>query len=198
MRPMQPNVDRSSFQNENNDDTAYRAAWMVNGEVGSKASTRQKIVQLETAFNRAQYRHHSLAHALLASRQRDDGGYYQGRPGQTPTYRESARPTPEQFAAFKRDVWDPVMKGSNLSDIGYGPMTGNASAGTAANQFRSGTPGYTFGQESYFREGTGSRPLTDPLPQIRQQPAPLPQRQIAPGAQAALRARTSLQEMGLV
>jgi hypothetical protein len=196
MRPTQPNIDRSSFQNENNDDTAYRAAWMVNGEIGSKASTRQKIVQLETAFNRAQSRHQTLAHALLASRERGDAGYYSGRPGQVATYRESARPTPEQFAAFKRDIWDPVMKGSNLSDIGYGPMTGNASGSTAAAQFRNKTPGYTFGQETYFREGPFKYGFS--LPQLRQAPPQQPAPQIAPGAQAALRARTSLQEMGLV
>jgi hypothetical protein len=169
---------------------------MVNGEIGSRASTRQRIVQLETAFNRAQYRGQTLAHALLASQQRGDAGYYSGRPGQVATYRESARPTPEQFAAFKRDVWDPVMKGSNLSDIGYGPMTGNASGGVARNQFNNKTPGYGLGQESYFREGPFRSGFS--LPQLRQAPPQQPAPQIAPGVQAAQRARTSLQEMGLV
>ena len=146
----------------------FQAAWMVNGEVGSGASTRQKIVQLETAFNRAQNRGHSLAQALwpTGSGHRNshgaDLGYYDGK-SRFGTYRMSARPTPEQMATFKRDVWDPVMKGSNLSDVGWGPMTGNASAGVARNQFAKGTQGHTMATgESYFREG----PFRNRLPAI--------------------------------
>lgn len=125
---------------------------MVNGEVGSNASIQAQRVQLETAFNRAQYRGQSLAHALLPSYRRGDAGYYDGRSANG-TYRASARPTPAQLMRFKTQVWDPVMAGSNTSDVGWGPMTGNASAGVAANQFRRGTLGYKMqGGDTYFRE----------------------------------------------
>src|SRR5262249_57192163 len=44
--------------------------------------------------------------------------------------------------------------GSNLSDVGYGPMTGNASANVAAHQFAKGDPGYQLqAGDAYFREG---------------------------------------------
>lgn len=183
MRPSQSSVDRSRFANENNDQTAFKAAWMVNGEVGPDAPVRQQVVQLETAFNRAQSDETSLAHALLDSRQRGDDGYYSGRPGQVPTYRMSARPTPEQFAAFKANVWNPVMRGSNLSDVGWGPMTGNASADVAERAMQR-KKGYRMGAESYFRERNVALPAIGGAP-----------RQIMPGARASAQ---PLQEMGVV
>jgi hypothetical protein len=167
MRPTQPNVDRSRFQNEANAQTIAKAAWMVNGEVGLSASPRAQIVQLETAFNRAQARGTSLNHALMPSLRRGDAGYYDGR-SQHPTYGVSRKPTPQQIEKFKREVWDPVMKGSNLSDIGWGPMTGNASGSVARDQFAKGTQGYKMaGGDTYFREG----PFKYPFPTVRQ-PAP--------------------------
>jgi hypothetical protein len=154
--PTQPNVDRSSFNREiAADRPSYpgasslmeQAAWMVNGEVGSKAPVAAQRVQLETAFNRAQYRNQSLGHALLSVGQ-SRHGYYARQ-----TYKPSARPSPQQLMRFKTQVWDPVVGGSNLSDVGWGPMTGNASAGVAANQFRRGTLGYKMrGGDTYFRE----------------------------------------------
>jgi hypothetical protein len=49
-----------------------------------------------------------------------------------------------------------VLGGSNLSDVGYGPMTGNASADVAAHQFAKGDPGYQLqAGDAYFREGCG-------------------------------------------
>jgi hypothetical protein len=165
MKPTQGSVDRSRFANENNPAMIERAAWMVKGELGGNASTRQKIVQLETAFNRAQYRGHSLGQALLDTRSGSQG-YYDGNSAH-PTYRVSAKPTPQEVAQFKREVWDPVMKGSNLSDIGYGPMTGNASQDLAGRQMQR-MHGYTMQTgESYFREG----PFRSPLPALPQQAA---------------------------
>lgn len=161
--PTQANVDRSVFQREAAGDRPSlpgahslieQAAWMVNGEVEPNASVQVQRVQLETAFNRAQSRRQSLAHALLPSLRRGDAGYYDGLRGMyAGTYRMRARPTPAQLMRFKTQVWDPVMAGSNLSDVGWGPMTGNASAGVAARQFRRGTLGYKLpGGDTYFRE----------------------------------------------
>jgi hypothetical protein len=129
---------------------------MVKGEVLPKASIQAQRVQLETAFNRAQMRGHSLSQALEPSMRHGDRGYYDGRRGlHQGTYRWGAKPSPTELAAFKRDVWDPVVGGSNYSDVGWGPMTGNASAGQAALQYGKGTPGYRIkqGGDTYFREG---------------------------------------------
>jgi hypothetical protein len=47
-----------------------------------------------------------------------------------------------------------ALHGSNLSDVGYGPMTGNASADVAAHQFAKGDLGYQLqAGDAYFREG---------------------------------------------
>ena len=50
-----------------------------------------------------------------------------------------------------------VLRGSNLSDVGYGPMTGNASADVAAHQFAKGDRGYRLqAGDAYFREARSS------------------------------------------
>lgn len=162
MRPSQGSVDRRQFKNTS-DATIYKLAWMVKGEVGGHAPLRTQIVQAETAMNRAQARGQSLDHVLLDTR--SQGGYYDGR-SPTPTYRQSAQPTQEEFQRFKEQVWKPLMQGSNLSDVGWGPMTGNASAGVARHQFQNGTDGYTMRNgESYFREG----PFRHNFPEVPQQ-----------------------------
>ena len=167
MRPTQPNVDRGAFKQEiaanrgtlpdgSAGSLLEQAAWMVKGEVLPKASIQAQRIQLESAFNRAQMRGHSLSQALEPSMRRGDRGYYDGRRGlHQGTYRWGAKPTTAELDRFKREVWDPVVAGSNYSDIGMGPMTGNASAGQAALQFRKGTPGYRVkaGGDTYFREG---------------------------------------------
>ena len=160
MKPSQPNVDRSRFKREENPQLIARAAAMVSAEVGIKPGNRRaQIVQLETAFNRAQYRNHSLGLALTTTGE-SKYGYY-------PKLNRVSR---EQVEAFKREVWDPVMNGSNLSDVGWGPMTGNASNDpskgpggmVARNQFARGTAGYQMqGGDTYFREGV---PPGVPLP----------------------------------
>ncbi|MGC1353812.1 MAG: hypothetical protein WA858_29155 [Xanthobacteraceae bacterium] len=56
-----------------------------------------------------------------------------------------------------------MLRGSNLSDVGYGPMTGNASADVAAHQFAKGDRGYRLqAGDAYFREG----PFINDFPEI--------------------------------
>jgi hypothetical protein len=174
-RPSQPNVDRSSFQPQINDPAIVeKIVWMVNGEVGRNAPLEAKIVQTETLFNRAQKRGDTIKSALRAVHTGEPGGragpYYAGynAPGGG-TYGAKNRPTPQEIEAFKRDVLAKVMAGSNLSDVGWGPMTGNASAGVAAHQFAKGTHGYKMrGGDTYFLEDRG------PLPTIRGGPSSIP------------------------
>jgi hypothetical protein len=129
----------------------------VFGEVGRDAPLPVKIIQLETAFNRAQARGQTLAHVLLSVKERPSDGYYA-----IETYRAAAEPTPEEVETFEKTVLAAVLHGSNLSDIGYGPMTGNASADVAAHQFAKGDPGYQLqAGDAYFREG----PFINDLPE---------------------------------
>jgi hypothetical protein len=122
---------------------------MVFGEVGRSAPLPVKIIQLETAFNRAQARGQSLAHVLLSVKESPSYGYYA-----IETYNAAAEPTPEEVATFEKTVLTAVLHGSNLSDVGYGPMTGNASANVATHQFAKGDPGYQLqAGDAYFREG---------------------------------------------
>jgi hypothetical protein len=156
---MQPSVDRRSFQSQITPETTERMAWMVNGEVGKGAPARAKIVQLESAFNRAQMRGQSLNHVLMSHD--FHGGYYAGRaaPGGG-TYGPKNRPTPAEVEDFKRNVLGPVMAGSNESDVGWGPMTGNASGGVAARQQQRGYK--LAGGDQYFLEGPVRRLPTMP------------------------------------
>jgi hypothetical protein len=152
-RPTQPNVDRSSFRSQITDPNVVRKmAWMVNGEIGRNAPIQAKIIQLETLFNRAQMRGQNLNQVLWSTSENPNHGYYQGGP--QGTYGARNAPSGAEIAAFQRDVLGPVMKGSNYSDIGWGPMTGNASGKTAADQFRARQIGYkVHGGDYYFREG---------------------------------------------
>ena len=160
MRQSQPNVDISPLAREANDDRlAYRAAQMVKQEVDiNPRNMRSQIVQLETARNRALYGLNgnrgprSMEQALRIVGQQ--GGYY-------PNYTRHPISRAE-FESFKQNVWNPVMKqGTNLSDVGWGPMTGNASDDwkqgprgmVATHQFRRGQYGYHMpGGDTYFRE----------------------------------------------
>lgn len=153
-------IDRSQFvyELEYFPELIRKMAWMVNGEVGKQAPLPVQIVQLETAFNRAQARGQSLAHVLLSVKEDPADGYYA-----TDTYCSRAHPSDEEVLIFQKAVLDPVLRGSNLSDVGFGPMTGNASANVAAHQFAQGTPGYHLENgDSYFLEG----PLLNPFPEV--------------------------------
>jgi hypothetical protein len=86
-------------------------------------------------------------------------------------YCAAAEPTQEEVETFEKTVLIAVLHGSNLSDVGYGPMTGNASAdrgGTPIRQRRS--PYQLQAGDAYFREG----PFIDDFPEI------------SPGAQLGL------------
>lgn len=172
-------IDRSQFlrEIEENPSLITKMASMVKGEVGDTAPSSTKIVQLETAFNRAQSRGHSLQQALLSVSEDPGRGYYAAD-----TYHPV---TAAEVERFKRDILEPVLKGSDLSSQpGKGAMTGNASAGVAARQFARGTPGYTLPaargtSESYFREG----PFRYPLKRIDAPLSAIPN--VATGAAAA-------------
>jgi len=144
-------IDRSQFRPEiaGDPELVVKMTHMVFGEVGRHAPLPVKIIQLETAFNRAQARGQSLAHVLLSVQESPSDGYYA-----IDTYCAAAEPTPDEVETFKKTVLTAVLHGSNLSDVGYGPMTGNASADVAAHQFAKGDPGYQLqAGDAYFREG---------------------------------------------
>jgi len=144
-------IDRNQFRPEiaGHPELAVKMTHMVFGEVGRDAPLPVKIIQLETAFNRAQARGQTLTHVLLSVKESPNDGYYA-----IETYRTAAEPTPEEVEKFEKTVLAAVLHGSNLSDVGYGPMTGNASADVAAHQFAKGDPGYQLqAGDAYFREG---------------------------------------------
>ena len=149
-------IDRRQFLDELRDPAIVRKlADMVKGEVGWSAPHDTKVVQLETAFNRAMARGHSLAQALLSTSEDRIRGYYQGGPNGT-----YSRPvTTAEFEDFKKNFLPELLAGSNRSEALLGfIVTGNASPPTSTEQFRRGTrgadlptavPGHP---ESYFSE----------------------------------------------
>jgi len=144
-------IDRSQFRPEiaSDPELVVKMTHMVFGEVGRHAPLPVKIIQLETAFNRAQARGQTLAHVLLSVKESLSDGYYA-----VDTYCAAAEPTLEEVETFEKTVLTAVLHGSNLSDVGYGPMTGNASADVATHQFAKGDPGYQLqAGDAYFREG---------------------------------------------
>lgn len=156
-------IDRSQFREElrENPELILKMCWMVNGEIGRNAPLEAKIVQLETLFNRAQTRGQSLARNLLSVTEDPKQGYYAGKnaPGGG-TYSLTAEPTTAEVQWFKDHVLSEVMRGSNLSDHGDGPMTGNASGDVARHEFKEGVSGYKLaGGDSYFREGPFELPF---------------------------------------
>ena len=116
-------IDRSQFRPEiaSYPELVVKMTHMVFGEVGRYAPLPVKIIQLETAFNRAHARAQTLAHVLLSVKESPNDGYYA-----IETYSAAAEPTPEEVETFEKTVLAAVLHGSNLSDVGYGPMTGNA------------------------------------------------------------------------
>jgi hypothetical protein len=150
-------IDRRQFLDELQDPAIVKKlADMVKGEVGWSAPHDTKVVQLETAFNRAMARGHSLAQALLSTSEDRIRGYYQGGPNGT-----YSRPvTTAEFEDFKKNFLPELLAGSNRSEALLGFIaTGNASPPTSTEQFRRGTrggdlptavPGHP---ESYFLEG---------------------------------------------
>lgn len=116
-------IDRSRFLDElaKNPDLISKMASMVKGEVGLGKDRIQEIIQLESAFNRAQIRNHSLDQALWSTKEQPKLGYYA-----KDTYNRAA--TPEQIQYFREHILNPVMAGSNEGERFLGrPVTGNAS-----------------------------------------------------------------------
>jgi hypothetical protein len=149
-------IDRRQFLEElKNPAIVKKLADMVKGEVGWSAPHDTKIVQLETAFNRAMARGHSLAQALLSTSEDSVRGYYQG--GTNGTY---SRPvTATEFEDFKKNFLPEIVAGSNRSNALLGFVaTGNASPPTSTAQFAKGTQGGNLDTavpghpESYFFE----------------------------------------------
>jgi hypothetical protein len=150
-------IDRSQFQSEvANPAILKKSADMVKGEVGWNAPHDTKLVQLETAFNRAMARGHSVAQALLSVSEDPKRGYYAG--GANGTY---SRPvTPAEFEDFKKTILLELLAGSNKSQELLGFIaTGNASPPVSTAQFARGTQGGNLPSgipnhpESYFHEG---------------------------------------------
>ena len=188
-RPSQPNVDRSQFRSQMNDNNIYKLAWMINGEVGRGAPLQAKIVQAETAFNRAQERKDTLDSSLRARGERAGGGragpYYEQVTSRTRgTYRQDTRPNAQDLQLVRNQIVPMILGGSNLSDVGFGPMNGNGSGGLAMKAFRNGVPGYKMnGGDTYFRE------WSRPLPTMRS--TGTPEAMAAPNTQLAMRGDTA-------
>ncbi|MGY4511591.1 hypothetical protein [Bradyrhizobium sp. USDA 3650] len=156
-------IDRRQFLGElKNPAIVKKLADMVKGEVGWTAPHDTKMVQLETAFNRAMARDHSLAQALLSTSEDRRRGYYQG--GSNGTY---SRPvTAAEFEDFKTNFLPELVAGSNRSEaVLHFVATGNASPPTSTAQYAKGTqggdlptavPGHP---ESYFHEPPFRKPF---------------------------------------
>ena len=159
-------VDRSSIAKEleGNEALQRRYAQMVVGEIYyDRASERAKIVQAETAANRALIRGHNLDQALwLHGSGRDNlGGVGHGEAGYYPATTFNRGMTEAQWQDFKQNILPKVLAGSNEA----GGFTGNASLGVAERQKRLGTPTIDLrgeGGDQYFNEG----PFTNPLPRL--------------------------------
>src|SRR5262249_4442677 len=94
-------MDRNQFRPEiaGHPDLVVKMSNMVFGEVGRQAPLPVKIIQLETAFNRAQARGQTLAQVLLSVKESPGDGYYA-----IETYCAAAEPTPEEVDTFKKTV----------------------------------------------------------------------------------------------
>jgi hypothetical protein len=149
--------DRRQFAQElENPAIVKKLADMVKGEVGWRAPHDTKVVQLETVFNRAMARGHSLEKALLSTSEDPRLGYYQGGPNGT-----YSRPvTAAEFEDFKKTILPELLAGSNKSEELLGFIaTGNASPPVSTEQKRRGIRGGDLPTGmpehpvSYFKEG---------------------------------------------
>jgi murein DD-endopeptidase MepM/ murein hydrolase activator NlpD len=149
-------VDRSSIAKEleGNEALQRRYAQMVVGEIYyDRASERAKIVQAETAANRALKRGHSLEQALwLHGGGRDRlGGVGHGESGYYPASPFNRGMTEAQYQDFKTNILPKVLAGSDEAK----GFTGNASADVAEHQRAKGTPTFDLrseGGDQYFDE----------------------------------------------
>jgi hypothetical protein len=169
--PATSGIDRSRFLAELQQNPALvaRMAAMVRGEVGLGRDPVRERIQLESAFNRAMARNHSLGQALLSVGDDPRRGYYA-----RDTYRREA--TPQQMDYFQKNVLQPVLAGSDEGTKFLGsPVTGNASQmgfagrrlanGTYANGKWYGSPG---GANEMFvtEKADAARLARNPLPML--------------------------------
>jgi hypothetical protein len=146
-------IDRSLFLEElkRNPVLMSRLATIVNGEVGRGASLDQKLVQLETIFNRAQARGQSLEQVTQMYTGPGSRGYYPQS-----TFTNGAVRSQNEQNAFNEQVLKPVLSGSDRSTdlLGFA-ATGNASGGVAQRGIASGryTAHGKVGPETYVQEG---------------------------------------------
>jgi hypothetical protein len=161
-------IDRRQFLDELKNPTVIKKlADMAKGEVGWNAPLDTKFVQLETPFNRAMARGHSLAQALLSTSEDPRLGYYQGGPNGP-----YSRPvTTAEFEDFMQNILPEILAGSNKSEelLGF-VATGNALAPISDTQIARGTrfvgdlPTEIAGHpQSYFVEG----PLRFPFKRLQ-------------------------------
>jgi hypothetical protein len=159
-------VDRSSIAKEleGNEALTRRYAQMTVGEIYyNRASERAKIVQAETAANRALIRGHSLEQALWLHGHGTDrlGGVGHGDNGYYPMSTMNRGMTEAQYQDFKTNILPKVLAGSDEAK----GFTGNASGDVAAHQIAKGQPYMDLrseGGDQYFKEG----PFTHPLPRL--------------------------------
>lgn len=145
-------IDRRKFIDElkSHPELVARLATMVKGEVGWSAPLTTKQVQLESFLNRMLVVGQSIAEGILPVWPQKRGYY----PAST-----FARPaTPAEIAEFRKDILEPAIAGSHVSEdlLGF-PVTGNASGSVAKHQYQRGTRGGDLpaaggAKESYFLE----------------------------------------------
>jgi len=158
-KPTQPSVDRTQYKQfvATHPQVIQRLADITNGEVAggiNRNNLRGQQAFLETVFNGAYNDFGSNPSGLMRRigglgpyKATAYGGYYEGL----------RRASPQQVQIMKGAL-NKVLDGSNMSDVGWGPMTGNASGNVAARAFHSrGLAGYTMkGSDTLFREGRGN------------------------------------------
>ena len=120
---------------------------MTVGEIYyDRASDRAKLVQAETAANRALIRGHSLEQALwLHGSGRDRlGGVGHGEQGYYPLSTMNCGMTEAQYQDFKQNILPKVLAGSDEAK----GFTGNASADVADRQRAKNTPVFDLGMKA--------------------------------------------------
>jgi hypothetical protein len=147
-------VDRSQQVQELQDhpELLNRLHNMIHGEVSGSSPPEVRRIQMESAFNRAGDRGHSMEQVLRQTYRAGDSGYY---PGTTYNRRDYGNYSSEDFLGDLKAVAGGSNYGGKYMPEGV-LHTGNASGDVARHQYSRGTPGFTIqtagGPESYFAE----------------------------------------------
>jgi hypothetical protein len=170
-------IDRSEYlaELEKNPELRHRLAVIVAGEVGSKASPEQKMIQLETIFNRAQARGQSIEKVTRMYTGKGSDGYY---PPDTFRNGERIMRQGNNEPDFHETILKPVLDGSDVGTekFGFAP-TGNASAGVARRGIANGryTQHAAYGDpknpETYVQEGRFDNVRRIELARVNRPPA---------------------------